>query len=158
MQVESYESVHQLVTTVLGSKDPSVSSVQALQRCFPPGSMTGAPKVRSVEILQKLEQRPRGVYSGVIGWIGLDGAASTSVVIRTVVINGQDVSVGGGGAITYLSDAEKEWQEVIDKVQSIATLQQSNVGTSGETYIKNGQQRDVQLCLMEKVQPKPSMQ
>lgn len=122
MKVESYESVHQLVTTIVGQKDSCVSSVEALQRCFPPGSMTGAPKVRSVEILQKLEQRPRGIYSGILGWIGLDGAVSTSVVIRTVVINGQDISVGGGGAVTYLSDAEREWQEVVDKVYSIATL------------------------------------
>lgn len=124
MQVESYESVHQLVTTVTGQKEVSVSSIQALKNCFPPGSMTGAPKVRSVDILEKLEQRDRGVYSGILGWIGLDGAASTSVVIRTIVIDGHNVSVGAGGAITYLSEAEKEWQEVLDKVKAIATIEE----------------------------------
>jgi para-aminobenzoate synthetase len=123
IKVESYESVHQLVTTIKGRKDSTISPVQALQRCFPPGSMTGAPKVRSVEILEKLEKRPRGVYSGILGWIGLDGAASTSVVIRTVVINGRQISIGAGGAVTYLSYADKEWQEVLDKLLSIATIQ-----------------------------------
>lgn len=125
MKVESYESVHQLVTTIVGQKNSSVAPIQALQRCFPPGSMTGAPKVRSIDILEKLESRPRGVYSGILGWIGLDGTASTSVVIRTIVVNGRQVSVGAGGAITYLSDSEKEWQEVLDKVASISTPQRS---------------------------------
>ena len=119
MKVESYESVHQLVTTITGQKDSCIAPIQALQRCFPPGSMTGAPKVRSVDILDRLEGRPRGVYSGILGWIGLNGAASTSVVIRTIVVNGRQLSVGAGGAITYLSDAEKEWQEVLDKLSSI---------------------------------------
>ena len=122
MKVESYESVHQLVTTIIGDKDDRVSSVEALKRCFPPGSMTGAPKVRSVDLLERLEQRERGVYSGILGWIGVDGAANTSVVIRTVTVNGQEVSVGAGGAITYLSEAEREWEEVLDKVKAIATV------------------------------------
>jgi para-aminobenzoate synthetase len=125
MQVESYESVHQLVTTIVGQKNEAVSSVEALKHCFPPGSMTGAPKVRSVEILQRLEAEPRGVYSGTLGWLGLDGAANFSVVIRTVVVEGRQVSIGGGGAITYLSEAEREWQEVLDKVNSIASTHDS---------------------------------
>lgn len=137
MKVETYESVHQLVTTVRGQAKPGVGPVQALKRCFPPGSMTGAPKRRSVTLLEQLEgksrtpvsgsdsvwslrHRPRGPYSGSLGWIGLDGAADFSVVIRTAVIDDDTVSIGAGGAITYLSDAEKEWQEVLQKVQALA--------------------------------------
>lgn len=93
--------------------------------------MTGAPKRRSVQILAKLEAErgqgvassssgttnaKRGVYSGALGWIGLDGAASFSVVIRTVVANGSSLSLGAGGAVTYLSSAQREWEEVGDKV------------------------------------------
>ncbi|UZJ52940.1 hypothetical protein CBS101457_002260 [Exobasidium rhododendri] len=122
MQVESYESVHQLVTTLQGKKNDRISTVEALKRCFPPGSMTGAPKVRSVEILERLEEGPRGPYSGILGWLGLDGAANFSVIIRTVVVNGRHVTIGAGGAITYLSEAGQEWQEVLDKVSSIATV------------------------------------
>lgn len=152
MKVETYESVHQLVTTVQGQAQPGVGPVEALRRCFPPGSMTGAPKRRSVTLLERLEgksrahseatrntddnlltsevsaaspspwqlkHRPRGPYSGALGWIGVDGATDFSVVIRTAVIEGDDITVGAGGAITYLSDAEKEWEEVLHKVKAL---------------------------------------
>ncbi|PWN23002.1 ADC synthase [Microstroma glucosiphilum] len=137
MQVESYESVHQLVTTVQGVAKKNIGPVEALRRCFPPGSMTGAPKRRSVTLLERLEgksraaegqewklqHRPRGVYSGALGWIGVDGAADFSVVIRTAVVE-QDgtISIGAGGAITYLSDADKEWEEVLQKVSALAEV------------------------------------
>lgn len=137
MQVESYESVHQLVTTVQGVAKKDIGPVEALRRCFPPGSMTGAPKRRSVTLLERLEgksraaegqewrlqHRPRGVYSGALGWIGVDGAADFSVVIRTAVVE-QDgrISIGAGGAITYLSDADKEWEEVLQKVSALAEV------------------------------------
>lgn len=134
MQVESYETVHQLVTTVTGKLKASVGTTEAVRRCFPPGSMTGAPKRRSVQLLERLElnladaerdddlRARRGIYSGALGWLGVDGAADYSVVIRTLIANGDDVSIGAGGAITYLSDARQEWQEVLDKVTALATI------------------------------------
>ena len=67
----------------------------------------------------QLKHRPRGPYSGALGWIGIDGATDFSVVIRTAVIEGEDITVGAGGAITYLSDAEKEWEEVLHKVKAL---------------------------------------
>ncbi|TKY89867.1 hypothetical protein EX895_001164 [Sporisorium graminicola] len=134
MQVESYETVHQLVTTVTGQLKASVGTTEAIRRCFPPGSMTGAPKRRSVQLLERLElnladaerddelRARRGIYSGALGWLGCDGAADFSVVIRTLIADGDDVSIGAGGAITYLSDAKKEWQEVLDKVTALANI------------------------------------
>ncbi|CDW97047.1 hypothetical protein, partial [Sporisorium scitamineum] len=134
IQIESYETVHQLVTTVTGQLKSSVGSTEAIRRCFPPGSMTGAPKRRSVQLLERLElnladaerddelRARRGIYSGALGWLGCDGAADFSVVIRTLIADGDDVSIGAGGAITYLSDAKKEWQEVLDKVTALANI------------------------------------
>ena len=65
----------------------------------------------------------RGIYSGALGWLGCDGAADFSVVIRTLIADGDDVSIGAGGAITYLSDAKQEWQEVLDKVNALAIIE-----------------------------------
>jgi para-aminobenzoate synthetase len=124
MAVESYETVHQLVTTVHGQKPHNVGPVAAVSRCFPPGSMTGAPKVRSVELLEQLEGQDgqRGVYSGTLGWIGLNGSTIFNVIIRSVCLDGDAISVGAGGAITYHSTPAKEWQEVLDKVGAIANV------------------------------------
>lgn len=86
MNVETYEKVHHLVSTIRGSLHPHVTSVEAVRTCFPPGSMTGAPKLRSVQLLDQLEQhRPRGIYSGCLGYFSLDGSADFSVIIRTAV-------------------------------------------------------------------------
>lgn len=135
MEVESYETVHQLVTTVTGKLKTSVGTTEAIRRCFPPGSMTGAPKRRSVQLLERLElnladaerddelRARRGIYSGALGWLGCDGAADFSVVIRTLIADGDQVSIGAGGAITYLSDARNEWQEVLDKVTALANIE-----------------------------------
>ncbi|KAI9484401.1 ADC synthase [Zychaea mexicana] len=128
MHVETYEKVHHLVSTVRGTLLPNVNSVQTVRKCFPPGSMTGAPKLRSVQLLDQLEQhRPRGAYSGCLGYFSLNGSADFNVVIRTAVVTddpsqegGVEVSVGGGGAITFLSDAEQEWKETLLKTRSVA--------------------------------------
>ncbi|MFF8505181.1 chorismate-binding protein [Streptomyces anulatus] len=82
---------------------------------FPPGSMTGAPKLRSMEILAALEEEPRGIYSGVLGWVSLDGRADLSVVIRTLVLEQNAATFGVGGAITLLSDPEAEYAETLVK-------------------------------------------
>ncbi|KAE8234023.1 hypothetical protein CF326_g936 [Tilletia indica] len=138
MRVESYATIHQLVTTVRGQLRPGVSSVEALRRCFPPGSMTGAPKRRSVQILEHLEahgrqtsdQHPgrkpqRGIYSGALGWLGVDGAADFAVVIRTAVAEGDNISVGAGGAVTFLSSADGELSEMLDKARSVGPISMS---------------------------------
>ncbi|KAK4686034.1 para-aminobenzoate synthetase, partial [Tremellales sp. Uapishka_1] len=117
--LESY-GVHNLVTTVQGKLADNVGSVEAVKRCFPPGSMTGAPKLRSVRLLDAFEgHATRGIYSGALGYFSLCGSADLSVVIRTIIIEGKTMKIGAGGAITWLSDRDGEWDEVLTKVKSV---------------------------------------
>ncbi|KAK8844826.1 hypothetical protein IAR55_006676 [Kwoniella newhampshirensis] len=117
--LESY-GVHNLVTTVQGTLAENVGSVEAVKRCFPPGSMTGAPKLRSVQLLDDFEkQQRRGIYSGALGYFSVDGVTDLSVVIRTITVEGNNLSIGAGGAITWLSDRDGEWDEVLTKVKSV---------------------------------------
>ncbi|EFE35714.1 para-aminobenzoate synthase PabaA [Trichophyton benhamiae CBS 112371] len=128
LQVESYETVHQLVTTIQSQIAKNVGGVKVVERCFPPGSMTGAPKLRSVKIIDELEGEPeRGIYSGSLGYMCASGTVDQSVVIRTIVKNGADLELGAGGAITWLSEPDKEWDEVMVKANAVAkALPQQN--------------------------------
>ena len=110
--VESYTTVHQLVSTVDAQLLPGASRAEAVAAAFPPGSMTGAPKISTMAILDRLEQAPRGPYSGVAGWFSLTGATDLSVVIRTLAIRGPSLTLGVGGAVTADSDPAEEWDEV----------------------------------------------
>ncbi|MDK1360030.1 chorismate-binding protein [Arthrobacter sp. zg-Y1219] len=110
--VESYATVHQLVSTVDARLRPGASRAEAVAAAFPPGSMTGAPKISTMAILDRLEGAPRGAYSGVVGWFSLTGAADLSVVIRTLEIQGTALTLGVGGAVTADSDPAAEWEEI----------------------------------------------
>ncbi len=94
MVVESYATVHQLVTTVASVLRPELTAVDAIMRSFPPGSMTGAPKLRTVEIIETLEKIPRGPYSGVLGYFSVCGRTDFSVVIRTAVFDQSKFFIG----------------------------------------------------------------
>lgn len=119
--VESYATVHQLVSTVsaqLGDRDP----VDCVRAAFPGGSMTGAPKVRTMEIIDQLESGPRGIYSGGLGYFSLDGSVDLSMIIRTLVLTPGHLGYGVGGAILALSDPEAEWEEIRVKSRPLLRL------------------------------------
>ncbi|MBA0044948.1 aminodeoxychorismate synthase component I [Mycobacteroides sp. LB1] len=121
MYVESYSSVHQLISTIRGTLRDEVSAVDCVRAAFPGGSMTGAPKVRAMELIDKLEDGPRGVYSGALGWFSLCGAADLSIVIRALVVTDRAATFGVGGAIVALSDPQREYEETVVKSRPILT-------------------------------------
>lgn len=118
--IESYATVHQMVSTIDARLRPGMPRAEAVAACFPAGSMTGAPKVSTMAILDRLEAAPRGVYSGAIGYFSLSGATDLAVAIRTLVVaagadRGTTLSLGVGGAITADSSPQEEYEEIRTK-------------------------------------------
>ena len=119
MGVESYSTVHQLVSTVSSRLREGISAVTAARACFPGGSMTGAPKPSTMQIIEGLEGRARGVYSGALGFVSVDGSANLSIVIRTLVAHDEGtVTLAAGGAIVADSDPTAEYEEMLTKLRA----------------------------------------
>ena len=119
MDIETYATVHQLVSTIRGLLRDDVDLADCIRATFPGGSMTGAPKLRTMEIIDDLEGGPRGIYSGALGYLALNGTADLSIVIRTLVCTPQSTTIGSGGAIVMLSDAADEYDEMLLKAQPL---------------------------------------
>ncbi|MDI9408136.1 MAG: aminodeoxychorismate synthase component I [Candidatus Pacebacteria bacterium] len=117
--VESFATVHQLVSTITAELRGDCSPIDAIAAAFPGGSMTGAPKKRAMELLTEIEKGPRGVYSGGLGWIGYDGAFDLAIVIRTIIAAGGKFSVGVGGGIVAQSTTEGEFSEMLLKSKAL---------------------------------------
>ncbi|MDB5220526.1 MAG: pabB [Myxococcaceae bacterium] len=117
--VERYATVHQLVSTVRGELDEGRDAIDAIRACFPPGSMSGAPKIEAMSILEALEPTERGVYSGALGWLDFGGPIDLSVVIRTIVVKDGRAHVHVGGAIVADSDAASEHDETMHKARAM---------------------------------------
>ena len=123
-QLQSFANVHHLVSIVTGKLQVAKTALDLLRGCFPGGSITGAPKLRAMEIIEELEPHRRGVYCGAIGYIGFDGNMDTNIAIRTAVYLKDDnrqgeISFYAGGGIVADSDLEKEYTETLDKAASI---------------------------------------
>lgn len=118
LEVETYPTVHQLVSSVSGRVRGGSRLSDVLAATFPAGSMTGAPKLSAMTILDELEAAPRGIYAGCFGWIGVDGDADLAMVIRSIVLDGATAYVGAGGGITWGSEAEAEVEEVALKARA----------------------------------------
>jgi para-aminobenzoate synthetase len=128
MAVESYETVHQLVSTVRGRLNQRVTTIGALRALFPAGSMTGAPKLRTMQIINEVESTPRGAYAGAFGWIAADGRADLGVIIRSLTTTGDGTyRLGTGGGITVHSQADEEYAEAHWKAERLLTALSADV-------------------------------
>lgn len=120
--VESFATVHHLVSTVSGELDAGRDALDLLQAGFPGGSITGAPKLRAMQIIDELEPVARGVYCGAIGWIGVDGNMDSNIAIRTLIVQDGEVRYWAGGGIVADSDVAAEYQESLDKAAAFFRL------------------------------------
>jgi len=121
MAIEAYESVFQMVSTVTGRLRPECDVFDLLRATFPPGSMTGAPKIAAMRLLGNLEPVRRGIYSGAIGYLDVRGGADLSVVIRTLIVQDGRAYLHSGGGIVADSDPALEWAETLDKIRPLST-------------------------------------
>jgi para-aminobenzoate synthetase component 1 len=118
-RIESFARVHHLVTTITGTLKSGISRIDLLKNCFPGGSITGAPKIRAMEVIEELEPERRGAYCGSIGYIGFNGEMDSNILIRSLVYEGGRVSFHVGGGITALSDVDEEYEETLAKARAI---------------------------------------
>ena len=117
--VTTHATIHHMSSTISARRAQGRSTLDVISGCFPPGSMTGAPKIKAISLCSQLEVQARGPYSGAIGWLGGDGSCELSVVIRTLVVQGAKFEFQVGGGIIADSIPENELQETFDKSRGL---------------------------------------
>ena len=118
-KLEEYSTVFHLVSTVVGELKEEVSSLECIKACFPGGSITGTPKIRSLEIIEELEPVRRNIYTGALGYLGFDGNVDLNIIIRTILLKDNKAYLGVGGGITWDSNEECEYDETLDKAKAL---------------------------------------
>ncbi len=118
-KLEEYSTVFHLVSTVVGQLKEGISPLECIKACFPGGSITGTPKIRSMEIIDELEPVRRNIYTGALGYLGFDGNVDLNIIIRTILIKGNHAYFGVGGGITWESNEKCEYDETIDKAKAL---------------------------------------
>jgi para-aminobenzoate synthetase component 1 len=128
-ELQTFANVHHLVSTVTGELKANASAIDVLRDAFPGGSITGAPKIRAMEIIEELEPTRRSLYCGSLGYISADGQMDTSIAIRTLVCDGNKIHCWGGGGIIADSETDQEYRESIAKVKVLMDTLEREFGT-----------------------------
>ena len=118
-KLEQYSTVFHLVSTVVGKLKENVGPIECIKACFPGGSITGTPKIRSMEIIEELEPVRRNIYTGALGYLGFDGNVDLNIIIRTILIKENNAYFGVGGGITWDSNEKLEYDETLDKARAL---------------------------------------
>ena len=127
-ELEKFAQVHHLVSTVTGKLAPGRDALTLLRDCFPGGSVTGAPKLRAMQVIEELEPHRRGIYCGTIGYVGFDGNMDSNIIIRTLVFSNNKIRFWAGGGIVADSNAQAEYQETLDKTSAMLKILQQYGG------------------------------
>jgi anthranilate synthase component 1 len=120
MVIERYSHVMHIVSQVEGQLRPDLDAFDLVRATFPAGTVSGAPKIRAMQIIRELERGPRGTYAGVVGYFAADGSMDTCITIRTLLMRGNTVSIQAGAGIVADSDPETEYQETLNKARALA--------------------------------------
>jgi anthranilate synthase component 1 len=131
MGIERYSHVMHIVSQVQGELKPDFDAFDLMRATFPAGTVSGAPKIRAMQIIQELEGAPRGPYAGAVGYFAYDGSMDTCITIRTLVMQGRTISVQAGAGIVADSDPEREFQETLNKARALAEAVQLAEGMVG---------------------------
>jgi para-aminobenzoate synthetase component 1 len=127
-ELQSFANVHHLVSTVTGRLKPGKNALDLLETCFPGGSITGAPKIRAMEIIEELEPVRRSLYCGSLGYISSCGNMDTNIAIRTLLRDGEQLHCWGGGGIVADSQSDNEYRESIAKVNLLMNTLETSFG------------------------------
>jgi anthranilate synthase component 1 len=120
MTIERYSHVMHIVSQVEGHLRPAANAFELMRATFPAGTVSGAPKVRAMQIIAELEAQPRGVYAGAVGYFAYDGSMDTCIAIRTLVMQGEQIALQAGAGIVADSQPEREYEETLNKARALA--------------------------------------